>query len=85
MVIAALGTRIDAEGILHISSQASRSQWENKQLVIERLAGVLRGALKVRKKRVKTAPTRASKARRVESKKKHGQKKKLRKVNPHNE
>ena len=85
VLIAALGSRIDAEGVLHLSSQASRSQWENKQLVIERLVQVLRGALKVRKKRVKTAPSRASRARRVESKKKHSQKKKLRKVSLHHE
>jgi ribosome-associated protein len=85
VLIAALGARVDAEGILHIISQASRSQWENKQLAIDRLVQVLRGALKVRKKRVKTAPSRASKARRVDSKKKHSQKKKLRKVNLHNE
>jgi ribosome-associated protein len=54
-VLSALASRIDTEGILHISSQKSRSQWENKQLVIEKLAALLRSALRVRKKRVKTA------------------------------
>jgi ribosome-associated protein len=75
-----LASRIDAKGILHISSQKSRSQWENKQLVIEKLASLLHGALKVRRKRVKTSPTHSSKERRVQSKKKHGQKKTMRKV-----
>ena len=75
-----LVSRIDAKGILHISSQKSRSQWENKQLVIEKLASLLHGALKVRMKRVKTSPTHSSQERRVQSKKKHGQKKTMRKV-----
>ena len=75
-----LASRIDARGVLHISSQKSRSQWENKQLVIEKLVSILHGALKVRRKRVKTSPTHSSKERRVQSKKKHGQKKTMRKV-----
>jgi ribosome-associated protein len=79
-IVSALASRIDAEGILHISSQKSRSQWENKQIVIEKLASLLSSALRVRKKRVKTAPTRGSKERRVQSKKKHSQKKKMRRV-----
>ncbi len=75
-----LASRIDARGILHISSQKSRSQWENKQLVIEKLVSLLHGALKVRRKRIRTSPTHSSKERRVQSKKKHGQKKTMRKV-----
>ena len=75
-----LASRIDARGVLHISSQKSRSQWENKQLVIEKLVSILHGALKVRRKRVKTSPTHSSKERRVQSKKKHSQKKTMRKV-----
>jgi ribosome-associated protein len=75
-----LGSRIDGEGVLHISSQRSRSQWENKQGTIEKLVSLLREALKVRKKRIKTAPTRSSNESRVQQKKKHSQKKKLRRV-----
>jgi ribosome-associated protein len=80
LILTALASRIDSEGILHISSQKSRSQWENKQLVIEKLAALLRSAFHVRKKRVKTSPTHGSKERRVQSKKKQGQKKQLRRV-----
>jgi ribosome-associated protein len=75
-----LASRINAEGVLHISSQRSRSQWENKQGTIEKLVHLLRDALKVRKKRIKTLPTRGSNETRVQRKKKHSQKKKLRKV-----
>lgn len=79
-ILLSLASRIDGEGVLHISSQKSRSQWENKQGTIEKLVGLLREALKVRKKRIKTAPTRSSNETRVQRKKKHSQKKKLRKV-----
>ena len=75
-----LGSRIDGDGVLHISSQRSRSQWENKQGTIEKLVSVLREVLKVRRKRIKTAPTRSSNETRVQQKKKHSQKKKLRRV-----
>jgi len=75
-----LASRIDGEGVLHISSQRSRSQWENKQATIEKLVSLLRDALKIRKKRIKTAPTRSSNENRVQQKKKHSQKKKLRNV-----
>jgi len=67
--------RIDADGVLHVSSQRSRSQWENKELAIEKFAALLRAALKPRKKRRATGATRASKERRLRSKKKHGEKK----------
>jgi ribosome-associated protein len=79
-VVAALGSRVDGDGVLHISSQHSRSQWENKQGTIERLILLLRDALKIRKKRLKTAPTRGANERRVHAKKKHAQKKKQRRV-----
>jgi ribosome-associated protein len=85
IILSVLASRIDAEGILHISSQKSRSQWENKQIVIEKLAVLLRSALRVRKKRVKTAPTRGSKERRVQAKKKHSKKKQMRRVDLSNE
>ena len=78
--LAGLGARVDAEGIVHITSQESRSQWENKRLVIDKFVALIRAALKVRKKRVRSSPTRASKERRVRAKKKQGQKKLMRKV-----
>jgi ribosome-associated protein len=79
-VLLNLASRIDREGVLHISSQRSRSQWENKHGTIEKLVSLLRDALNIRKKRIKTAPTRGSNETRVQSKKKHSQKKRLRKV-----
>jgi ribosome-associated protein len=75
-----LKTRMDAEGILHVTSQRSRSQWENRQLATARFEELLRGALKPRKKRVATRASQSSRERRLESKKKQGLKKKIRRM-----
>ena len=85
VVLASLGSHIDGHGVVHVSSQKSRSQWENKQAVMERFAALLRSALRVKKKGMKTAPTRMSVQRRVEDKKRHGKKKSLRKASLNDE
>jgi len=80
LLVERLGSRVDSDGILHISSQRSRSQWENKQATIKKLVSLLRSAFAIRKKRVKTAPTKGSKEIRLQRKKRHARKKKLRTV-----
>lgn len=77
-VLDRLGNRIDSEGILHLYSQSSRSQWENRGLVVLEFARLMRAALKPVKKRVKTRPSGASKEKRLKRKKIHSEKKKLR-------
>lgn len=79
-----LGSRIDSEHVLHVASQESRSQWKNREHVIEKFASLMRTALAMQKKRRSTKPTRSSKENRVKLKKAIGSKKKLRgRVNPH--
>ncbi len=73
-----LRNRIDSAGILHLSSQSSRSQWENREIVVAEFARLMRAALKPAKKRVKTRPSKASKERRLKTKKKHSEKKRRR-------
>lgn len=73
-----LGSRIDSDGILHLYSQSSRSQWENKELVVLEFARLLRSALKPVKKRVKTHPSGASKEKRLKRKRIRSEKKILR-------
>ena len=75
-----LRSRLDAHGILRIVSQESRSQWKNKEDAIGKLVEVLRRALRPKKKRIKTAPTRASREERARQKKRIAQKKAWRKV-----
>ena len=77
-IFAALGSRIDSEGILHVSSQESRSQWKNRDIAIAKLTDLLHDALRVRKKRIATKPSSGSREARVKTKKTHSAKKKLR-------
>ncbi|HEY9165196.1 MAG TPA: alternative ribosome rescue aminoacyl-tRNA hydrolase ArfB [Candidatus Kryptonia bacterium] len=78
MIVERLGGRIDNAGILHVSSQASRSQWENKKAVLRKFVLLLRSALKPRKKRISTRPTRASNEKRLKKKKIASEKKRSR-------
>jgi len=68
--------------ILRAIAQDERSQWRNRELAVERLVEQLRKALKVERRRVATKPTKASRERRLESKKRRSQTKKLRRP-PH--
>jgi len=69
---AALRTRITKAGILRITSQRHRTQAANRQAATERFVALLREALTPIKTRRPTKPTRASKTRRLESKKQRG-------------
>jgi ribosome-associated protein len=63
---------------LRAIAQDERSQWRNRELAVERLVEQLRKALKVERKSDATKPTRASRERRLESKKRRSTTKKLR-------
>ena len=66
-------------GCICIVVQDKRTQYQNRQLALIRLAATLRELLKPpRKKRRETIPTRSSQRRRVESKKRRGELKKNR-------
>jgi ribosome-associated protein len=67
-----------AGSTLRAIAQDERSQWRNRELAVERLVEQLRKALKVERRRVATKPTKASRERRLESKKRRSQTKKLR-------
>jgi ribosome-associated protein len=61
-----------------VASQDSPSQHRNRETAFERLIAKLERLNHVPKKRVKTRPTRASKERRIEAKKREGVKKQAR-------
>ncbi len=74
--------RITKDGIINIKSQESRSQEENKEAALERLKELIKSVMATQKKRKPTKPTRNSQKRRMDSKTKHGNIKKMRgKVN----
>ncbi len=64
-----LASRLDTSGSLRLVSAETRSQAQNRERVLDRLATVVRAALIVPKSRRKTRPTRASKEKRLDSKK----------------
>ena len=78
-VLKNLGSKISQEGLLLIHVEESRSQFKNKDIAKERLKRLIIEALKVPKTRQATKPTKASKRRRVDDKKKRSLTKSLRK------
>lgn len=67
-----LQNRINSEGFLQVRSQVFRTQLQNKQEVIRKMNELLVASLKKPKKRVATKPSKASKQKRIEAKKKEG-------------
>jgi len=70
--------RITRDGILQIISQTDRSQLRNKEIAIETFEQLIQQALKPEKKRKPTAPSKSSKVKSIETKKKHSEKKQMR-------
>jgi len=70
-----LKNRLTKEGDIIFESQEERSQFQNKEKVIERFKKFVGDALIPEKERVPTKPTRSSKEKRLESKKAKSEKK----------
>lgn len=59
-------------------AQDERSQLRNRELAVQRVVEQLRAALHVERKRVPTRPSKAARERRIDSKKRRGETKRLR-------
>jgi len=70
--------RITADGVIIIKAQNHRTQEKNRAEALSRLTGLVRNALHVPRKRIPTRPGKAAKQRRIDTKKKRGDLKKLR-------
>ena len=79
LIFSKLKNRINNEGELLLTSSAERSQWRNKEKATQKFFEFIEKALTKPRKRKKTQPTIASRLKRLENKKQHGQKKTLRK------
>jgi ribosome-associated protein len=77
-LLARLASRLTKEGELIVHVDSSRSQSANREEARQRLADVVREALKVPRRRRKTKPTKGSQRRRIEAKKQRGATKRLR-------
>jgi ribosome-associated protein len=73
-----LAGRINSAGLLCVTAQDTRSQARNRELALQRLEVLLRGAARVHAKRRATRPTPASRRARLESKKRQALKKSAR-------
>ena len=73
-----LASRLTTEGILQIIAQAERSQLRNKKAAIEKFHTLIAEAFFVQKKRKPTKISKAAKERRLVSKKRKAEVKKLR-------
>jgi ribosome-associated protein len=76
------GRRLTRDGVLVLQSQGQRSQKRNREEALERLVELVRAAARPPVKRKPTRPTKASKQRRLDSKKRHGALKSLRHSRP---
>jgi ribosome-associated protein len=77
-LIALSGSRLTKDGVLILVGRQYRDQARNRMDVRRRLADLVREAAVIPRKRRPTKPTRASKEKRLESKKKHARLKQTR-------
>jgi ribosome-associated protein len=76
------GRRLNQDGVLVLVAQGERSQLRNREEALARLLDLIRAAARPPVPRKATKPTRASKRRRLESKKRRGAVKALRRGKP---
>jgi ribosome-associated protein len=75
------GSKLSGEGVLIITAQRHRTQTRNRQDALARLIHLIRRAAVAPRPRRPTKPTAASRERRIESKKRRGGMKRLRRAN----
>ncbi len=75
-----LRRRIDNSATLRVASDRYRSQLRNREDAMDRLAELIADALRPRKNRVATAPTKASRERRLQQKRRRSEVKKARRL-----
>ncbi len=76
------GRRMTTEGVLIIDARRYRTQEQNREDAVYRLAELIRLAAQKPKSRKRTKPTKAAKEKRIEGKKRRGGVKKLRSARP---
>ena len=73
-----LASHLDSEGVLHLVSQSSRSQRQNREDVVDRFRLLLQQALRPRKRRTPTRPPPQAAEKRLTAKRRRGEIKRLR-------
>jgi ribosome-associated protein len=73
---------ISSEGVLRLASDESRSQHRNRRAAVKRFRALMKQALRPRKERRPTRPSKAAQERRLRQKRKHSEKKQRRRQTP---
>ncbi|MEO1052265.1 MAG: alternative ribosome rescue aminoacyl-tRNA hydrolase ArfB [Bacteroidota bacterium] len=79
MIRVANKTKLTNDDELIITADSKRSQVKNKEIAFKKLDRLLAKAFAKKKKRIATKPSKASRKKRLDEKKKHGEKKAMRK------
>jgi len=77
-ILKSLKNKIDSDGRLHLTSQKSRSQWQNKETIVAEFSRLLNASMKPAKARIRTRPSKAIREKRLKEKRKISEKKKTR-------
>jgi ribosome-associated protein len=83
-LIVLAGRRLTSDGVLILAAERYRSQRRNRDDALQRLIALIREACETDKPRHPTRPTLAAKKRRLDSKQRRGETKKLRKPGTEN-
>lgn len=78
ILLVKMSSRVSVDGVLSVMAQESRSQQDNKELVLRKLADLLKKAFEVKKPRKATKPSKAAKEKRIKSKRQRSEKKQWR-------
>jgi ribosome-associated protein len=68
-----LSNRVNADGYLMVKSQTHRTQLSNKEEAVEKINDLIKKALEKKKARIATRASKASKERRIETKKRNSE------------
>ena len=79
---ASLGRRVDSNGVVRVASQKFRSQSRNREAAVARLRELVAEALKPRRPRHATLPSKSSREARLEAKRRRAATKRLRSPGP---
>ena len=85
LILRRLRGYIDGRKVLHLVSQATRSQWRNREEVIARFRMLLDQSTRVPRRRIPSRPTRAAKETRLERKRRRSLMKRQRRGAPREE
>ena len=77
-ILARLGGQIDGQGVLRVVNAVTRSQLENREQAMKRFQALLASALRQRRRRVATKPSKAAREERLTEKRLRSQRKQAR-------